>query len=224
MLMIGLYISLALLGLSAIDPVGIGIMQVLLTQKKPYQRSFVFLLGSFVSLMILGILFARGLGKIVLNFEHNNHWFIPTVEVVAAILLLVVALVSYLELRKGNTKTEPSKRIKNWLKLNDWILFFAGAVLVAAQSVFDVVFVVAMIKSGQYGLSNIVLFGAIAVYAIAALIFQIAIVMIYRFTPVNKQTETLASIKKKVPKYSYQGLIFVSIVLSAVLFTLAAKA
>src|SRR5579864_3373190 len=104
--MLNVYIALAFLGLSAIDPVGIGIMPILLVQGHPYRRVAAFLGGSFLSLMTMGLLFAKGLGQLVLKFEHSHPWFIPTVEAIAGVILLITALTVYVRLKAGKASVE----------------------------------------------------------------------------------------------------------------------
>lgn len=84
--MVVLFISLAVLGLAAIDPIGLAAMPVLLVQRRPFARSFAFLGGSFISLMVMGLLFARGFGLIVLHFEKAHTWLIPSAEVLAGLV------------------------------------------------------------------------------------------------------------------------------------------
>ena len=65
--MLALFISLVLLGLSAIDPIGIAAMPILLVQNTPTNEVSYFLFGSFMSLMLMGMLFAKGFGHIVIG-------------------------------------------------------------------------------------------------------------------------------------------------------------
>jgi hypothetical protein len=212
---------LAALGLSAIDPIGIGVMPVLLVQKRPYRRVLAFLGGSFVSLMVMGLLFAKGLGQAVLRFEHGHSWFVPTVERVAGVVLLAIAVTLYLQLRAGKASIEPSGRTRRWLELGGWQLFALGALLVAVQSVIDVVFVIAMVRVGQFKLSGFMLAAAVATYAVTALILQIAVVGAFRFAPSRQKTKTLETVHVLLAKYSYQALIAVSLLLGCVLFVIA---
>jgi hypothetical protein len=219
--MYGLYISLAALGLSAIDPIGIGIMPILLIQKHPYKRVAIFLSGSFLSLIIMGLLFARGLGNVVLRFEHRHSWFVPSVEIIAAVILLIIAITVYVRSRSGKTAIEPSQKTRTWLQLGNWQLFLCGALLVALQSIIDVVFVIAMIRVGQFKLSSFGLVMAVATYAIAALVLQIAVIVVFRFAPQREKTKTLEYVQHLLIKYSNQALITISVVLSLILLLLA---
>lgn len=219
--MFGLYTSLAFLGLLAIDPIGIGIIPILLIQKHPYRRVTVFLGGSFITLMIMGLLLAKGLGGIVLRLEQRRSWFVPTVETVAGLILLAIAAAVYSRLRAGKLSTEASSRTLRWLQLGSWQLFSLGALLVAIQSIVDLVFVIAMVRIGQLKLSDLVILGAIATYALAALILQLSIVIAFRFAPHQQKAKTLDTAHGLLVKYSNQALIIVSLILSLVLFTLA---
>lgn len=219
--MYGLYISLAILGLSAIDPIGIGIMPILLIQKHPYKRAVTFLSGSFVSLMVMGLLFARGLGIVVVRFERMHTWFVSTIEAIAGAILLLIALFVYIRLKTGKTSVEPSTRTRRWLQLGSWQLFLSGAVLVAVQSIVDVVFVIAMVRVGQFKLSHFRLVAAVATYALTALVLQIAVIGAFRMTPPRKRAKLLDTVRTLLLTYSNQALIAVSLVLGLILVGLA---
>jgi hypothetical protein len=222
--MYSVYGSLALLGLAAIDPIGIGIMPILLVQKHPYKRVALFLGGSFCALMIMGLIFAKGFGEIVLRFEHHSSWFVPTVEVIAAVVLLSIALTLYIKLRTGKASVEPSAATRRWLQLGGWQLFIAGAGLVAVQSLIDLVFVIAMIRVGQLTLSNTGLVGAVATYAVTALALQALVVGAFVMTPWRQRTRTLEKVHTLLEQYAYQTVIIVSILLSGILLVLARSA
>jgi uncharacterized membrane protein len=215
----GLYVSLTLLGLAAIDPIGIGVLPILLVQKQPYMRASVFLSGSFVSLMAMGLVFAKGLGQLVLQFEQHNHWFVPTVEIIGGTALLTVA---FIQVRAGKTTIQPTGRARKWLKLGNWHLFLLGFLLVAVQSIVDVVFLVAMVRIGQLSLSNIELVSAVTIYSVAALVFQIAVIGVFRFSPPRQKEKTLQRVHTLLLKYANQALILVSLALGCLLFALAA--
>jgi len=218
----GLYIALALLGLSTIDPIGIGIMPVLLIQKRPYVRALAFLGGSFVSLMLMGILFAEGFGRLVLHFEHRDHRFVPVIEIIGSIILLIIALVLYIQFRKGKLNVEPSGKVRRYLQFGDITIFSMGAILVAIQSIIDVIFVVAMVRVGQLQLSFIRLFFAILAYTIAALLPQTAVVVAFKMAPEKQKDLTLQKVHNLLEKYANKALIIVSLGLSCLLIILAA--
>jgi Ca2+/Na+ antiporter len=220
---LSLCISLIALGLAAIDPIGIGIIPILLVQKNPYRKAAIFLSGSFISLIIMGLLFSKGLGQIILHFEHHNTWLIPLAELVAAAGLIVVALVIYIQLKRGKTSIEPSERTRKWLKLGSWHLFFIGITLVAIQSLLDIVFIVAMVRIGDLKLSNLKVISSVIVYSIAALSLQLLVVAAFRLSPTKQKARTLEKVHNVLELYSYQALIIVSLTLSLLLIILASK-
>ena len=60
---LSLLTEVAGLGLEAIDAIGIAFMPILLAQANGLRRAMVFLLGSFLALMTLGLLFTTGFGS-----------------------------------------------------------------------------------------------------------------------------------------------------------------
>jgi hypothetical protein len=217
----GLYISLAVLGLAAVDPVGIGAMPVLLAQQQPYKRVLLFLGGSFVSLVVMGLLFAKGLGAPVLRFQHDHAWLLPAIEVFAGVALWAIAVVAYARRRAGKGTSELSPRTRQWLQFRGAPLFALGALLVAIQSVVDVVFVVAMIRVGQYHVSAAELLGATADYALAALLLQIAVVFAFRWAPARRKARVLHAVRSFLVAHGDQALIVAGVLLGVVLFGLA---
>jgi hypothetical protein len=217
-----LFFSLALLGLAAVDLTGIAAMPVLLLQKNPYRRCLIFLGGSFFSLMVTGLLFARGFGADVLRFESAHSWLVPGAEAVAGLMLVGIALVMVWQLRAGKLSTEPSKGIVKRLQLGNWQLFAFGMLLVMLQSVVDVVFVVAMIHIGQLQLSGLLLVAAVATYAVAALVLQLAVVLAYKISPPARREMTLRSVHTLLTKYANQVVVSVSLLLGCVLLIIAA--
>jgi len=199
------------LGLAAIDPVGISIMPILLVQERPYARSLFFLSGSFVSLIVMGLLFAMGLGQFVLRLEQQVHWLVPVAEAIAGAILIIVAAYLFFRLRFGKVSVDPSGNTRRWLTMGNGRLFVLGAVLVAVQSVLDVVFVLAMIRVGQFRLSGLTLVSAIATYAFAALLLQAAVVIIFRMAPDRQKDKVLQKVSLALAKYSYQAIIAVSL-------------
>jgi fumarate reductase subunit D len=218
----GLFISLALLGLAAVDPIGIAAMPVLLVQPQPYRRSFVFLGGSWVSLMVMGVLFARGFGTVVLRFEQSHTWFVPAAEAFAGVVLLVIAVTLFYKNKAGKLPAEPSGAMRRRLRLGNWQLFGLGAVLVAIQSVVDVVFVIAMIRVGQLHQPGVRLVAAVATYAVAALVLQIAVIVAYWQAPARQKQQTLDLVHRLLAKYANEAVIGVSFVLGCALLLLAA--
>lgn len=212
-----LYVSLALLGLAAVDVAGIAAMPLLLSQAKPYRRALLFLGGSFLSLVVMGLLFARGFGAAVLHFEEQRAWLVPTVEAAAGSVLLGIGLYLWRQLRHGQLKAEPSHAMLRRLQMGDGALFGFGAALVAVQSVVDVVFVVAMVHAGQLYLSNVALLAAVMDYALAALVLQLAVVVTYRLTPPARRAKSMQAVQRILTKYANQTLIAVSLALGVIL-------
>ena len=212
-----MYITLAVLGVSAIDPIGLAAMPLLLLQKHPLRRCFIFLAGSFVSLMIMGLVFAQGFGTAVLHFQTKYPNFVTTPEAAAGILLIGLAIVLFWRYKKGLRASQtPDLLVKSLARAN-WQLFLAGALLVAVQSVVDVVFLIAMIHIGQSHAHFMTLTAAVATYTIAALLLQLSIVMVYTLSsPQNKQ-KSLRVVRHLLEKYADQLLIGVSFLLGCVL-------
>jgi hypothetical protein len=219
--MLALFVTLIFLGLSAIDPIGIAIIPILLLQKHPYIRSFIFLSGSFLSLIIMGLLFAHGFGVIIMHFESTYAYLVTTLELIAGVILLIMAGVIFWRTKAGKLTFKPSASIKKRLNLNNWQLFGAGVLLVAIQSIADIVFVIAMIKIGQRNLSIITLALAVVVYALAALVLQIAVVIAFKLTPSLHRERTLDIIHRLLKDYSNQALIIVSFVLGLIFLAIA---
>ena len=220
--MLSLCVALVLLGLSAIDPIGLAIMPVLLHQKTPFIRSFVFLGGSFMSLLIMGLLLAKGFGEIILRFNKTYAHLVPVLEITAGMILLIIAGVVFWRSRAGKFSINPSSSILKRLHLNNWQLFFVGMVLVAVQSIADVVFAVAMIRIGRLNLSFAALFLAVVTYALAALVLQLAVIAAYKFSPPHLKTATLDKVHFLLEKYINHVIIVVSLLLGCVLLIIAA--
>jgi len=218
---IALLTSLAILGLAAIDPIGIAAMPILLVREKPLLRSFIFLGGSFVALIAMGLLFARGLGKIVLNFDNAHAWLVPSIEASAGLILLVIAGTFFWRMKRGKPEAEPSEAMVKRLQLGSWQLFVGGVFIVAVQSIVDIVFVIAMIRIGKLNLSTISLSIAVVTYAVAALVLQLAVIVAYKLTPPNHRKRTLARVHHLLANYASQALIGVSFLLGCVLLLIA---
>lgn len=214
---LGLLTPLAVLGLLAIDPIGIAVMPILLSQKNPYGRSFVFLSGSFVALVLAGLLFAVGFGAKVLHFENAHTWLVPSTELLAGTVLLVLAARLLWLMQLGRLTTEPSDSLVRRLQLNHWHLFILGSILVTIQSMVDVVFVIAMIHIGQLHLTAPTLLTAVATYAIAALLLQLAVVGAYWMTPHKQKLLTLDRVHRLLTRYANQAVIGTSLFLSSAL-------
>lgn len=168
-------VSLALLGLAAVDPVGIAVMPMLLTQRNGIRRSLAFLLGSAIGITALGVVFAIGAGRVMLHLTDDYPWLEPSIEIVCGVLFAAFGL--YLWRRGGDM--EVSAGLRKRLNLPGGTLFGFGAGLVVVQSLLDVVFIVAMVNIGAKNLPMFEVVIAVLVYAAAALVLQIAVVVAY---------------------------------------------
>lgn len=168
-------VSLALLGLAAVDPVGIAVMPMLLTQRNGIRRSVWFLLGSALGITALGVLFAVGAGRVMLHVTDDYPWLEPSIEIVCGVLFAAFGL--YVWRRGGDV--EVSSGLRKRLDLPGGTLFGFGAALVVVQSLLDVVFIVAMVNIGAKNLPAFEVVIAVLVYAAAALLVQTAIVVAY---------------------------------------------
>ena len=215
--MIALYSSLVILGILGIDPIGIAAMPVLLLQNHPIKRSMAFLSGSFFSLVVIGIIVARYTGLLLINLNIKHVWAVQLLEIIAGILLIAVAGIFFWRMKHGDNEAEPSKVMLKRLKLATYQLFILGAFIVAVQSIVDIIFVIAMVKVGQLNLSVINLLVAVIIYAVAALLLQLSIVVAFVITPVTKRDITLNLIHRLLNNYSSGVLIVVSLVLGCAL-------
>jgi fumarate reductase subunit D len=139
-------------------------------------------------------------------------------------VLLAIAIVLFYKNKAGKLPAEPSGAMRRRLRLGNWQLFGLGAVLVAIQSVVDVVFVIAMIRVGQLHQSGVRLVAAVATYAVAALVLQIAVVVAYWQAPDRQKQQTLRMVHRLLTKYANEAVIGVSFVLGCALLLVAAQA
>ena len=72
--MLSLLVSLGLLGLAAVDPVGIAVMPLLLTQTDGIRRGVWFLIGSAIGITALGVL-----STAAFYWVGQGEWMIATV-------------------------------------------------------------------------------------------------------------------------------------------------
>lgn len=215
--MIWLYIALLLLGLAAIDPLGIIAMPILLAQRKPYIRSAIFLSGSFVSLIAMGLLFSKGLGISIVRLEQQYVWILPIVELLAGLVLLVTGVYILVRIKQRTINDEPSSVMVRRLHLGNWGIFVVGVLLVAIQSVVDVVFAIAMIKLEALQVSFGQLVGGIVAYAIGALLLQIIIVIMYLATPPKLRKTVIERVRSVAERYAHRILVVLSFVLGGTL-------
>lgn len=177
--MLSLLVSLGFLGLAAVDPVGIAVMPLLLTQPHGIRRSVWFLTGSALGITALGTVFAIGAGHVMLRLTHEYPWLEPAVEIACGVLFAAFGAWLWWQQRQGRAGPEVSDGLRRRLNLGGGQLFGFGAVLVIVQSLLDVVFIVAMVNVGSKHLPVVEILLAVLVYAAAALTVQIAIVAAY---------------------------------------------
>lgn len=169
------------LGFAAIDAIGIAFMPILLAQPNGLRRALVFLLGSFIALVAMGLLFTTGIGSWVAAFNDEHPWLEPTVEVVGGVFLLGAGIVMLVRSRSGGTHV-PDNLVEK-LTLPMPLLFGFGVVLVTIQSLVDVVFAVAMVEIGATGASLLEDIVLVLTYTVCALALQAAVVVAYLLTP-----------------------------------------
>lgn len=179
------------LGLGAVDAVGIAFMPILLLQPDGLRRSVVFLTGSFLSLLSLGILFSAGLGTSVVDLNKSHPWLEPGVEAISGLILLVLGIGLLIRSNRGK-KLEAPETLVEKLTLPMPLLFAFGAALVAVQSLVDAVFVVAMVEAGTSTTGVVAPVVASLVYAISALLIQIAVVLAFLATSPHRREAAAA--------------------------------
>lgn len=211
--MVSVFISLFLLGLAAVDPVGIAVMPVLLVQQRPLVRSLVFLLGSFVALMVMGVAFAQGLGGVILRQQVQYPWLMPAIEAVAGVVLLIIAGWLIIRLRAHALASKPSTLLLRHLQSGYWQLFGFGAIIVTLQSIVDVVFVIAMVRSGALHAGLLMTILTAATYAIAALLIQVGVVVAYSLTPQKLKRQILNRVQALIERYAHRSVIAISLAL-----------
>ncbi len=216
--MLRIFLAMAGLGLAAVDPIGIAIMPLLLMREQPIRRSVAFLAGSLLALMIMGVAFAWGLGRAVLRIEQAYPWLLPYGQVIAGIILLAFAVGMAMHWwRHRQTGMEPPKLLAEQLQLKLGHIMAAGAALVVAQSLADVVFVVAMVHVGQQYWHLWKMASAVFVYSVAALALQIGIVCLYCWLPAMHRERALKKLRGFIGGYAEPAAIVASVIIALVL-------
>ena len=192
--MLSLLGSLGLLGLAAVDPVGIAVMPLLLTQTDGIRRSVWFLIGSALGITALGVVFAIGAGHVMLRVTKDYPWLEPAIEIVCGIALFGFGVYLWWQRRGGQQGPEVSQSMQRRLNLPIGSLFGFGVILVIVQSLLDVVFIVAMVNVGAKNLPVLEVLIAVLVYATAALAIQIAIVAAYTGAGPERRTRVTDTI------------------------------
>ncbi|HEU4966324.1 MAG TPA: GAP family protein [Candidatus Saccharimonadales bacterium] len=212
------FLIMAGLGLAAVDPIGIALMPLLLMQKQPLQRSLAFLGGSLLALMVMGVAFAWGLGLFVLHAEQSHPWLVPYSQVAAGTVLLAVATGMVIHRRRhSQAGMQPPQLLVDQLRLKVWHIATAGAALVVAQSIADVVFVVAMVHVGQQHWPLWLMASAVLVYSLAALVLQIAVVGVYYWLPAVQRGRAMEKLRRFVDAYAELAAICASSIIAIVL-------
>ena len=85
---LSLFAEVAGLGLAAVDAIGLAFMPILLAQSDGLRRALVFLLGSFLALMTVGMLFTTGLGSRIADLNERHPWLEPGVQVAGGVFLV----------------------------------------------------------------------------------------------------------------------------------------
>ena len=192
--MLSLLGSLGLLGLAAVDPVGIAVMPLLLTQTDGIRRSVWFLIGSALGITALGVVFVIGAGHVMLRVTKDYPWLEPAIEIVCGIALFGFGVYLWWQRRGGQQGPEVSQSMQRRLNLPIGSLFGFGVILVIVQSLLDVVFIVAMVNVGAKNLPVLEVLIAVLVYATAALAIQIAIVAAYTGAGPERRTRVTDTI------------------------------
>jgi hypothetical protein len=188
----GLLAEVAGLGLAAVDVIGIAFMPILLAQADGLRRAATFLAGSFVALVLMGLLFTTGIGSVIADVNQNHPWLEPGIEVVGGVVILGVGLFMLWRTRSGEVAHAPDNLVEK-LELPKPLLFAFGAVLVTVQSLVDVVFVVAMVDIGTRDLPFPEVLLLVLTYAVAALLIQVLVVVAYLVAPAHRRAVAMAS-------------------------------
>lgn len=189
----GLLAEVAGLGFAAIDAIGIAFMPILLAQRDGLRRALAFLLGSFVALMAMGMLFTTGVGSYVADLNERHPWLEPGLEVVGGVVMIGLGAFMLIRTRTGAGGTHTPDNLVEKLTLPLPLLFGFGAVLVTVQSLVDIVFAVAMVEVAAKGLSvpeDLVL---VLTYSVCALALQTAVVVAYVLTPHHRRDSVMSS-------------------------------
>jgi hypothetical protein len=132
---LGLLAEVAGLGLAAVDVVGIAFMPILLAQRDGLRRALVFLLGSFVALVAMGLVFTTGVGTVVADFNERYPWLEPGVEVFGVLTYAVTALLIQSAVVAAYLLTPHQRRDHVMGDFAGWLArrgeFWAGVVSVA---------------------------------------------------------------------------------------------
>jgi hypothetical protein len=187
---LSLFVEVAGLGLAAVDAIGIAFMPILLAQANGLRRSLVFLLGSFLALMTVGMLFTTGLGTQIADLNERHPWLEPGVQVLGGVFLVGAGI--FMLVRSRNGASHAPDDLVEKLSLPLPLLFGFGVLLVTVQSLVDVVFAVAMVEIGAQGLSFFEDLLLVLTYTVCALLLQSAVVVGYLLVPQGRRIRVMA--------------------------------
>jgi threonine/homoserine/homoserine lactone efflux protein len=188
---LNLVTEVAGLGLAAVNAIGIAFMPILLAQADGLRRALVFLLGSFVALTTMGMIFTTGVGSRIADFNERHPWLEPGVQVLGGLFLVGAGIFMLVRVRRGATSHAPDDLVEK-LKLPMPLLFAFGIGLVTVQSLVDIVFAVAMVDIGAQGLGALENLLLVLVYAVCALVLQSAVVVGYLLVPQGRRVHVMA--------------------------------
>ncbi len=208
------------LGLAAVDVVGIAFMPILLAQANGVRRAIVFLLGSLLALVTMGMVFTTGLGSVVVEIQERYPWLVPGVEVFGGVVLLGLGVFMLIRARNGDGAHAPDNLVQR-LNLPQPLLFLFGAVLVTIQSIVDVVFVVAMVDVGARDLPLLEVILLVLSYAVAALVIQTAVVVAYLITPNERREHAMVAFSDWLARKGefWAGLISLGLGIALLIFS-----
>lgn len=217
---IGLLGEVAGLGIAAVDVVGIAFMPILLAQQNGLRRAVIFLLGSFVALMTMGLVFTTGVGSVVADVNERYPWLEPGVEVFGGVVLIGLGAYMLARSARGGESHAPDNLVER-LNLPGPFLFLFGAVLVTVQSLVDVVFVVAMVDVGTRALPLYEVIVLVLSYAVAALLIQIGVVVAFALTPPQRRDQAMRAFAGWLARRGelWAGVISLALGVALLIFT-----
>ena len=222
----GLLTEMVALGLGAFDPVGLAAMPILLSQAQGVRRAWTFVIGSITAIMLLGIAFASGLGKPIVEFSKTYPWLNSAIELGAAVILIGIGVWLLWHARKvarsGSGGSLASDSFTKRLELPLPLLFAFGFLLVTVQSLVDVVFLVAMVEMGTRELALLGTVAAVAVYTIAALALQMIVIVVYQLLSAERRDTALARFNAYLDSHGELVAGILTLVLGVVLAAISA--
>lgn len=195
--MAAILLQLMALGFISLDPVGIAAMPMLLAQQRGLLKALSFLAGSFVAMVVAGVILANGAGLVLVKITKEDPKLEPTVEMISGLILLVTAAVIVLRARnKTHVANPPPPELSKNMSLSPPRLFLYGVVIVILQSLVDIVFVLAMVNTGTKKFELYIDVFLVSCYAFAALAVQIVIVVLYLVAPSETRGPILENVER----------------------------